>query len=249
MIYKRLYTIEEINKFYGEIPFNIQRYKDSKGSYAITANRDDNGKDAVVITGEGDMGEYSHEEEKAYTLGELDKFDLYITEGITSIAPNAFSGLKGLEHIFISKTVEDIGENAFKDCESLESVVICEGLKHIDKAAFEGCESLKYLELPSTLETIEDNVFYGCGDMTVKINKTEGSLTGAPWKADDTKIVWKSYNNDDFDIKKEADMLKSAFARLFKLLDQADEQTRKEAATEVLTALDETIEIMKKKRT
>ena len=60
----------------------------------------------------------------------------------------------------------------------------------IRKGAFENCESLKSIELPSTIEVIEEDAFYGCGDIEIKINKPEGSVAGAPWRADDAKVIW-----------------------------------------------------------
>ena len=53
-----------------------------------------------------------------------------------------------------------------------------------------GCEELKSIELPYTVEVIEEDAFYGCGDIEIKINKPEGSVAGAPWRADDAKVIW-----------------------------------------------------------
>ena len=54
---------------------------------------------------------------------------------------------------------------------------------------FSGCESLSEI-LPSTVEVIEEDAFYGCGDIEIKINKPEDSVTGAPWRADDANVIW-----------------------------------------------------------
>ena len=43
------------------------------------------------------------------------------------------------------------------------------------------------------METIEDNAFYNCSNLeTIKINKAEGDLAGAPWGAPkgDRVLVW-----------------------------------------------------------
>lgn len=43
------------------------------------------------------------------------------------------------------------------------------------------------------METIEDNAFYNCSNLeTIKINKAEGDLAGAPWGAPkgDRALVW-----------------------------------------------------------
>ncbi len=89
----------------------------------------------------------------------------------------------------LPQSVTKIERNAFSDCSKLTRRDIHAGITEIGVGIFSGCESLSEILL-STVEVIEEDAFYGCGDIEIKINKPEGSVTGAPWRADDAKVIW-----------------------------------------------------------
>ncbi len=195
MKYPRFNSIEELKNF-GLSMDEVQIFSDidpndgQKNVLLITSDADEDGKYIAVVFGGGEIGEYNDCEAKDLILGYsgIDALDLYFEGNFTKIKPEAFSSIP-LKHCVLTESIEEIGEYAFKETE-LESIVIPEGLRYIRKGAFIGCEELRNIELPSTIETIEEDAFYGCGDIEIKINKPEGSVSGAPWRADDAKVIW-----------------------------------------------------------
>ncbi len=215
--FEKMYTQSELEKFRKEHKFSevydtpgkvIFEAEDSL-PYPKVADIEEvlyKGSTVMIACGEGKykgfVDDYAPEAlEKNYgsTTGDFiydiyGDIDLYFDEGITKIA-DAVNGYgvfcsMAIVHVLLPSTIEEIGTYAFKDCDSLESIIIPEGLKFIRKGAFENCESLKSIELPSTIEVIDEDAFYGCGDIEIKINKPEGSVAGAPWRADDAKVIW-----------------------------------------------------------
>ena len=82
----------------------------------------------------------------------------------------------------------------FEGCSALTSITLPEGITSIGEQAFLGCTSLESIVIPSSVETIAENAFSGCTSLkTITINKTENSISGAPWGDGTTKTVieWK----------------------------------------------------------
>jgi len=115
---------------------------------------------------------------------------------VVTIAPNAFSGNKTIQQVYLPDSLESIKESAFLDCNKLRMVHIpgsvqiieptafaqCyqlrqvylnEGIKEIHDYAFEGCLNLTSLYLPQSLEYIAPNAFDGCARLTLIVK--EGS--------------------------------------------------------------------------
>lgn len=89
-----------------------------------------------------------------------------ISEGITDIDENAFSGAKNLESVTIPKTVKVISEGFARNCANLKTVVIAEGVEEIGESAFTGCTSLESIEIPSTVKSIGKYGFSNCKAFT-----------------------------------------------------------------------------------
>ena len=65
-------------------------------------------------------------------------------------------------------------------------------LRRIGTYAFYGCTALEAIEIPGSCVTIEENAFEGCTSLeSITIDKPEGSISGAPWGAEQTtEIIW-----------------------------------------------------------
>lgn len=112
------------------------------------------------------------------------------TDGsVTYIGEEAFSGVEGLEKVFVPDGVAYLDTGVFFDCTELKEVRLPEGITSIrsgvfsnckklnkvnipttvtwiDKDAFYACESLDQIVLPTALDTIGRNAFHGCAALT-----------------------------------------------------------------------------------
>ena len=100
-------------------------------------------------------------------IGGMDKITaIVISEGITVIDENAFSGAKNVESITIPKSVKVIPESFARSCVKLKNLVIPEGVEEIGEGAFSGCEALETLEIPSSVKSIDKHAFSSCKLLT-----------------------------------------------------------------------------------
>lgn len=98
--------------------FAISRSGRCGDGWALTWEYDPE-KRMLTINGEGALNEnirYGVEAPKEMT-------ELVISNGVTSIGPSAFSGIKTQTNVTISETVKTIGEQAFYNCSSLKSFI------------------------------------------------------------------------------------------------------------------------------
>lgn len=72
--------------------------------------------------------------------------EIYLPEGVTSIAPYAFAGNDKLMKVHMSKSLQRTGEGAFFGCGSLTEVVCGEGLRDLGARTFERCGALQTVE-------------------------------------------------------------------------------------------------------
>ncbi len=97
---------------------------------------------------------------------------IYLKDGTSEIAGNAFSGCSCLTSIVIPSSVTSIGGSAFYDCSGLKSVKIPNSVTSIGKYAFKGCSGLMSVEIPNSVTSIGESAFYDCsGLMSVKVEK------------------------------------------------------------------------------
>lgn len=96
-----------------------------------------------------------------------------------------------LVSIVFPGSVTEIGSYTFQNCTNLKNVEIADsGLQIIWTGAFEGCTSLKEITIPSTVTNIVNYAFRGTSDITITINKAQGSISGSPWGATNATVVW-----------------------------------------------------------
>lgn len=82
-----------------------------------------------------------------------------MTEKVTSVEYNAFSGCKGITSIDFSENVTSIGDNAFYSCTNLTTVTLPEGLKTIGNCAFDGCSNISSFFFPDNITHIGGAAF------------------------------------------------------------------------------------------
>ncbi|MBQ6380237.1 MAG: leucine-rich repeat domain-containing protein [Clostridia bacterium] len=113
---------------------------------------------------------------------------IVLPSDITEIESNTFSS-SGLTSITIPDNVTVIGSNAFRSCKSLVTVNLSSGLKTIGEYAFSSCTATTNLTIPNSVETIERYAFNSITKQ-IRIDNVEGSISGSPWGARASNIVW-----------------------------------------------------------
>lgn len=81
-----------------------------------------------------------------------------ISEGITKLQKQAFSGCKNLESVTLPNSLEELGGSAFGDCKSLKSIILPEKLKLIGTGAFSN-SGIVSIVLPEGITEIGVNTF------------------------------------------------------------------------------------------
>lgn len=95
-----------------------------------------------------------------------------VEEGITDIAPYAFSRCDSLVSVTLPDSMTAIREAMFIKCDNLSEVTLPKKLKVIGDNAFSGCMNLTSLTLPDTLTDICVEAFSGVG--ITKFNLPQG---------------------------------------------------------------------------
>ena len=94
--------------------------------------------------------------------------DIYrVPDGVTEIAPNAFSVNQHFRSIILPGSLRIIWDNAFVCAMSLEEISIPDQIKTIPHYCFAGCESLRKIHLPDQLEMIGEFAFQDCQKLSI----------------------------------------------------------------------------------
>ena len=93
-------------------------------------------------------------------------FDVYITDGLKTVSPHAFTNVATVRKILIPTSLEEIGAGAFAYCTNLKQFwfkdIDKSNLKIIWNSAFDNCSSIEELDFPKSLEIIEVAAFNEC---------------------------------------------------------------------------------------
>ena len=108
---------------------------------------------------------------------------LTLPEGITAIAPMAFTGCDALENIHLPNSLVRIGAYAFTGSDSLAEIALPEGLQVISKSAFTNCDSLREISIPASVTEIGASAFFNQPRPTLHV--TPGSYAEAYAKEND----------------------------------------------------------------
>ncbi|MBR4225748.1 MAG: leucine-rich repeat domain-containing protein [Candidatus Methanomethylophilaceae archaeon] len=116
---------------------------------------------SLVVSGTGAMFDYFVE-----PVWGRDVKTAVISEGVTSIAMEAFRNCDSLESVAMPSTLMQISCNAFENCASLGSVTIPGSVRTIEQLAFSGCTSLASVEMEEgSLREIDGAAFADCASL------------------------------------------------------------------------------------
>jgi BspA type Leucine rich repeat region (6 copies) len=100
-----------------------------------------------------------------------------ISDSVTSIGGNAFSGFTTLTNITIGNSVTSIGTSAFQSCSALTSVTIPNSVTSIGTSAFQSCSALTGVTIGSGVASIGNSAFLTCPNLiTIYIKGNAPSL-------------------------------------------------------------------------
>lgn len=113
-----------------------------------------------------------------------------IPNGVETIGSYAFAGTGALKTIAIPNSVTSIDVGAFA-ASGIETISLSHNMAAIQSNLFGGCTNLRTITIPSSVTSIAPNAFSGCTSLTkIIIDKTNGSISGAPWGATNATVVW-----------------------------------------------------------
>lgn len=151
-------------------------------TYTLTDNDGDGYYDKLVISGTGDMTDYTslNEDDRPYFVqkekpnqysGDYNYYikEIIINEGVTSVGDFAFLGFRGAERVSLPSTVTKIGEQSFVSDGNLREINLPSGLQSIGVAAFQYCSSLSSVTIPGGVRVIEQQAFDQSGLTSVTI--------------------------------------------------------------------------------
>lgn len=117
----------------------------------------DSGTGEVVISGTGEMWDYSIYDSPFYDVGIK---SVNIENGVTRIGNYTFYNCTALESVTISNSVLSIGMYAFYSCESLDKIALPTNLSTIGTYSFYNCTSLEEIIIPAKVKYISFGAFY-----------------------------------------------------------------------------------------
>ena len=118
---------------------------------------------ATNITTNADDFTYEDPETKTIITGyKGGDSDVYIPNGVTTIADRAFSGKSAITSIHFPNTIKSIGMEAFSSCTGLTSLDIPESVETIGQGSFTGCINLTSANIPASVKNVGIWVFSGC---------------------------------------------------------------------------------------
>ena len=181
--------------------------------------------DGVDAEIHGAMIDYAKPEDRPWDYIKGEVKDIHITERVSYIGANAFSGFENATYVVIRPQVTSIGARAFYDCQNLNISTLegvdlnvtsigdyafyhcykltkapfCNKLTSIGTSAFESCK-LPEIVIPNSVTTIGERAFTGCSSAT-KIIIGSGVTTigdmafGFPGQSMTTIIIGSNVTN------------------------------------------------------
>nr|WP_027871616.1 leucine-rich repeat domain-containing protein [[Eubacterium] cellulosolvens] len=150
---------------------------------------DDDEKLKLLISGNGQMKDYSGENESLMHVIDLELADIsgiddaYVTEveigkGVTAIGKYTFCNSE-IERVILPEGISDIGCNSFENCEKLKEINIPDTVTSIGAYAFCNCTQVKNINLSSVLKHLGEGAFSSCGLTSITIPNSLTEILGA----------------------------------------------------------------------
>ena len=125
---------------------------------------------------------------QAFGNNQLTNLDLSNATKLTMINEDAFQNNQ-LTNLKLPNSLITIGRSAF-DNNKLTNVIIPNNVTDIGNWSFRE-NQLTSITIPNSVTTIGDSSFYNNPNLTlIEIDKTENSIEGSPWGADNATITW-----------------------------------------------------------
>lgn len=157
----------------------------------------DSGTGEVVISGTGEMWDYS-----INTPFESTSISNVVIEyGVTNICDDAFNSCTLLKSVTIPNSVTSIGNYAFAHCSKLTDITIPDSVTDIDHHAFADCSNLSTISIGSGLTSSCISVFYYCYNIK-SITVSEANKVycndeyGVLFNKDKTKLIVYPVGNE-----------------------------------------------------
>jgi len=104
---------------------------------------------------------------EGFEFGDCASFtSLTVSNGVATIADNAFNACAALTNLTTPGSITSIGASAFSDCTALTNISIGNGVATIEDNAFNYCPSLTSVTIPESVTNIGTGAFFGCISLT-----------------------------------------------------------------------------------
>lgn len=87
---------------------------------------------------------------------------IVISDGVTQIVDDAFSGCCSLTSVVLPNSLLCIGDGAFRGCSALQNISLPNRLRYIGNDSFAMCNSLRNIEIPASVRYIGNDAFCCC---------------------------------------------------------------------------------------
>ena len=133
--------------------------------WKLEDSNEDGLEDTLIISGRGDMPDYTSYEEAPWYAYRKTILHLTIEDGITSVGSYTFA-FGNLQSINLGNSISKIGDFTFRGCSTMQELRLPENLVSIGKYSFTGWTSLTTLELPNNLKILGGDAFSDCYNLT-----------------------------------------------------------------------------------
>lgn len=117
--------------------------------------------------------------------------EVYIPDGITTIAKHAFSAKENVESIFMPDSVNELESHAIDYMQNLKKVKLSTNIKVISWGNFNACDSIEVVDFLENVEEIERDTFTGINLKKVYIPSSVKKISGGAFatKTDSSRKI------------------------------------------------------------
>ncbi|MBQ7546318.1 MAG: leucine-rich repeat protein [Clostridia bacterium] len=122
--------------------------------------------ETLVISGSGDMYDYSSTNHSPWYKYIYNIEKIFVTDNITKIGNDSFSGCDIVTSVNIGKNVNSIGNRAFYACWKLDYIVIPNRVSKLGNHCFADCKELRSITIPNSVTSVGAYAFLYCYKLT-----------------------------------------------------------------------------------